>query len=339
MPLRIAIIGLGHGASFLSLSHAHPRTELAAVVDQDPERLADAASEDGVRAFSGVGEFLAASVADAAIIALPTPLHAEVSIACLDAGLHVLQEKPLCRTDEEAQAIGDAVARSGKAFQVGYEVRSSPLHQSIMKHVADGDLGTLTNIWYNQHTYQKTRPGEWRFERDNMGGKLFDCAVHYLDLLQQWAGAPTCRLVALGHRIGKTGPCEQELPQSASIALEYGNGVRGTYNFGAVNQFGDDASFGLAGTTGRILGNPWLPDRAGSYELRVDRGIRRSEVVFDGNLTSRGHLGFSEQFDNFVQTVLDGAQNVCPVEDAIASHKQMVALDRSLATGEVITLE
>jgi len=339
MSLRIAIIGLGHGASYRSLSRSHPRTELAAVVDQDPERLAKAASADGVQGFSGVEELLDASVAEVAIIALPTPLHAEVSIACLDAGLHVLQEKPLCRTDAEAQAIGDAVARSGKVFQVGYEVRSSPLHQSIMKHVADGDLGTLTNIWYNQHTYQKSLPGDWRSERDNMGGKLFDCAVHFLDLMQQWAGAPTCRLVALGNLAGKAGPCERELPQSASIATEYKNGVRGTYNFGAVNQFNDDASFGLAGTTGRIMGNPWLPEGAGSYELRLDRGVRKSQIVFDGNLTSRGHLGFSEQFDNFVKTVLDDAPNVCPVEDAIANHRQMVALDRSLATGEVITLE
>jgi len=48
--------------------------------------------------------------------------------------------------------------------------------------------------------------------------------------------------------------------------------VRATYNFGAANRFNDDAGFGLAGTTGRIMGNPWYPDRAGSYELRTEGG-------------------------------------------------------------------
>jgi len=310
---------------------------LTAVVDKDPERLAKAASA-GVQGFASVQELLSASVADVAIIALPTPFHAKTSIACLDAGLHVLQEKPLCRTDKEAQAIGEAVARSGRTFQVGYEVRSSPMHRSILAHVAAGDLGTLTNVWYNQHTYEKCLPCEWRFHRANMGGKLFDCAVHYLDLIQQWAGAPVRRLVALGNLVGKVGPCREELPESAAISVEYTNGVRGTYNFGSVNRFNDDASFGLAGTTGRIMGNPWLPEGAGSYELRLDRGIRKSQVVFDGGLTSRGHLGFSEQFDNFVKTVLDGAPNLCPVQDAIAIHRQMVAVDKSLATGRVVTL-
>jgi predicted dehydrogenase len=339
MGLRIAVVGLGHGTSYLGLARNHPRTELVAVVDRDAGRLANVTASWNVRGFASVKELLAAAVADVAIVALPTPFHAETSAACLDAGLHVLQEKPLCLTDEETKAIRSAVWRSGKKFQVGYEVRSSPLHQSILKHVARGDIGTLTNVWYNQHTMESHRPGEWRDARANMGGKLFDCAVHYLDLIQQWAGAPVYRVVVLGNVLEKTGPCEKELPLSAAIALEYRNGVRGTFNFGAANRFNDDASFGLAGTTGRIMGNPWLPEGAGSYEVRLDGGIRKSQVVFDGNLTSRGHLGFKEQFDNFVQMVLDGGPNLCSVDDAIAIHRQMAAIDRSLATGDVVTLD
>ena len=338
MPLRIAIIGLGHGCSYLGLTKAHRETELAALVDNDAGRLENLAASHGVPGFDSVEALLEAKVADVAIIALPTMFHEKASVTCLDAGLHVLQEKPLCLRDDEAESIRAAVERSGKVFQVGYEVRSSPFHQSILNHVAAGDLGTLTNIWYNQHTLDKHDPGAWREERANMGGKLFDCAVHYLDVIQQWAGAPVHRIVALGNVLGQVGPCERELPKSASIAIEYRNGVRGTFNFGAANSFNDDSSFGLAGTTGRIMGNPWLPEGAGSYELRQDGGIRKGQVVFDGKLTSTGHLGFREQFDNFVAAVLEGAPNVCPVEDAIAIHQQMVALDRSLATGDTVTM-
>lgn len=337
MALRIGIIGLGHGAGYLHLAQQHPRTCLAAIVDRDPARLAEFAKYQ-VPAFRDTAELLAAGVADVAIIALPTPYHAETSTACLRAGLHVLQEKPLCRNDIEAAALAAAVAASGKVFQVGYEVRSSPLHQAVLRHIAAGDLGEVTNVWYNQHTRDKFHEGDWRAERANMGGKLFDCAVHYLDLIQQWAGAPVHRLAALGNRRGRLGACADELPESAVISLEYRNGVRGTFNFGAVNFCNDDASFGVVGTTGRIMGNPWLPEGAGSFELRREGGVYRSQVVFDGKLTSTGHLGFREQFDNFVAAILDGGPNRCPIGDAIALHRQMVALDRALATGEVVTL-
>jgi len=252
----------------------------------------------------------------------------------------VLQEKPLCRDDDEAAALRAAVAASSRVFQVGYEVRSSPLHRAILEHVANGDLGTLTHVWYHQYTMQKHHPGEdvWRRDRHGMGGKLFDCAVHYFDLIQQWAGAPVCRVAALGNLLGRTGPCVDDLPETVVVAIEYANGVRGSYSFGAVNQFNDDAAFGLAGATGRIMGNPWYPEGAGSYDLRTDGGLRKSQVVFDGGLTSRGHLGFGEQFANFVAAVMDNGPNVCTVVDAIAIHRQMTAVDQSLATGRIIDL-
>jgi predicted dehydrogenase len=336
MTLKIAVGGLGHGRSFLRLAEQHPRTEPVAAVDLDTERLQEAAETWNVRTWSSIEEMLAGSDADAVVLALPTPLHAESSIMSLDHGMHVLQEKPLCRNREEAENIHRAIERSGRVFQVGYEVRSSRLHRSIMEHIRREDLGRVTGVWYNQHTLAKRQPGEWRENRSEMGGKLFDCACHYLDLMGQWAGAKPVRLAALGNRLGSTGPCRDELPQSVAIAIEYANGVRGTYNFGECNDFNDDACFGIAGTTGRIKGNPWQPEGAGSYDLRTDRGARCGRIVFDGGMCSRGHLGFTEQFDRFVRTVLDGEPNVCPFEDALVNHRVLEGIDRSLASGKVV---
>jgi predicted dehydrogenase len=207
-----------------------------------------------------------------------------------------------------------------------------------MRHVGRGDLGELTNIWYNQHTHEKRKSTEWRNARSNMGGKLFDCAVHYFDIMQQWAGAPVVRIAAFGNALKTTGPQAEGLPESAVVCLEYANGVRGTYNFCETTKVNDDSSFGLAGTTGRIAGNPWLPEGAGSFELRTDRGVMKAQCVFDAKLTSPGHLGFTEEMERFARTVLDGAPNVCCFEDALALHKQMMAIDQALATGEVVTL-
>jgi predicted dehydrogenase len=328
--LRFAIVGLGHGASYIENIRNHPRAELAAVVDVNPERLRKA----NAPGFTNLDAFLAVRVADAVVIATPNPLHASQSIACLDAGLHVLQCKALCCNDAEADAIGEAVKRSGCVFQIGFEFRSSPLHRAILDHIRRGDLGEVTNVWWHQHRHVEFYP-EWDRVRTNMGGSLFNCAVHFLDLIQQWAGAPVHRLVALGNGKGKIGLCREEMPDNAAISLEYKNGVRGTYNFGCTNRFSDDASFGVAGTTGRIMGNP---NHAGSFELRTNGGAQVAQVVIDPQLTGTGHLGMREELDHFVRTVLDDAPNACSCADALAIHRMMTAIDRSLATGQVITL-
>jgi len=172
--LRIAIVGLRHGSTYIPHVRRHARTELAAVVDIDARLLGDLSAACGVPGFAGVAEMLTAGVADAAILAVPTRYHAEASEACLDAGLHVLQEKPLCRNEDEARRIGRAVDRNaGRVFQVGFEMRSSPLHRAILDHVARGDLGRVTNLWYHQHTNKDAGfAGTWRARRSEMGGRI-----------------------------------------------------------------------------------------------------------------------------------------------------------------------
>src|ERR1043166_4662343 len=160
--LRFAIIGLVHGASYISSASRHPRTQLAALVDTDATHLKTLTAQHGVAGYDSVDALLAARVADVVIIATPTRFHAPMSAQCLDAGLHVMQCKPLCRNDEEAGIIGDAVKRNKGVFQVGYEFRSSPLHTSIMEHIRRGDLGEVTNVWYNEHCDQSENFGTWR---------------------------------------------------------------------------------------------------------------------------------------------------------------------------------
>lgn len=330
--LRVAIIGLGHGKSHLAAVRDRADARVVALVDPNIAQIGPVADLPGVERFTSVDELVRSGVADAAVIAVPTQAHADVAEACLDGGLHVLLEKPLCATDEDARRIARAVERNARVLQIGYEVRSSPLHQTIMQHLAQGDLGEVTNVWWHQHTCQnKPAYGGWRQSRANMGGALFDCAPHFLDLISQWAGAPLVRVMAMGNLRGQTGPCPKDvLPESAVITLEYANGVRGTYNFGAVNEFRDDATFGVAGTTGCIRGNPIF---AGEYELRTDCGRSVRQVRFDPAKTSAGHLGFREQWSAFVAPIRDGAPNVCSIADGLAIHWMMRAIDESLTTG------
>jgi len=334
-PLRVAVAGLQHGLTHIDCIQRHSRVQLAAVIDIDPERRCEASTRFAVPGFQDIRELAVSGVADAVILAVPTRFHASMTEQALDAGLHVLLEKPLCRNDEEASLLWAAAQRSPCVLQVGYEVRSSPLFEAVRDHIRCGDLGEVTNIWWHQHTDQSRHKDTWRASRTDMGGVLFDCAVHYLDLLQQWAGAPLVRVAAFGNARGRTGACADGVPESVAIILEYANGIRGTYNLGAVNKFNDDASFGVAGTTGRIQGNPI---EAGSYELRTHCGLRVGHFRFDPKLTSAGHLGFQEQLNHWLAAICDGAPNICPIADAIAIHRMMRALDVSLCESRMVDL-
>ncbi|HEX2080823.1 MAG TPA: Gfo/Idh/MocA family oxidoreductase [Longimicrobium sp.] len=120
--MKAGVLGVG------SLGYHHARilrevsgAEMAGVYDEDPARLEKVAAELGVRAFRTRDELLEA--VDAAVIAVPTTAHAEVALAAIDAGVHLLIEKPIAHTLEEAEAIVDAAAAKGLVVATGHVER------------------------------------------------------------------------------------------------------------------------------------------------------------------------------------------------------------------------
>ena len=341
--VRYAIVGLKHGVGHAKPILANPRAELVAVCDKLPERLAEACSQpgmEGVRAFESYETMLAEAACDAVVIAVPTVAHCELSCKALAAGKHVLQEKPLALNLAEANTIADAARESGRVFQVGYEVRSSALVRKIREILDRGDLGDLVLVWWNMFTGVPSRDTDhWQFSRAMGGGKLFDCACHYLDLLMMWAGARFDRVCAFGGPPGSTGPNADDMPTVANIIVEFANGVRATYSLSSVSKATNDSAFGLVGTAGRIDGDPWLPEGAGSLRLYTECALYTADIRISGQLASRGHLGFAEQHDVFIDAILQGTASACTAEEAMLGLKLMLAIDRSIATGRIVTYD
>ncbi|HEU0078393.1 MAG TPA: Gfo/Idh/MocA family oxidoreductase, partial [Longimicrobiaceae bacterium] len=120
--MKAGVLGVG------SLGYHHARilrevagAEMAGVFDEDPARLEKVAAELGVRAFRTRDELLES--VDAAVIAVPTTSHAEVALAAIDAGVHLLIEKPIAHTLREAEAIVDAAAAKGLVVATGHVER------------------------------------------------------------------------------------------------------------------------------------------------------------------------------------------------------------------------
>ncbi len=129
MKLRIGVAGVGYFGRFHALKAArNPRVELAGVYDRDPDRAAAIAAEAGTSAMT-LGALLAAS--DAVIVAAPAGVHFDIAVGALSAGKHVLVEKPIATTLEQAEALIRLARERNRVLQIGHLERFSAATSAI----------------------------------------------------------------------------------------------------------------------------------------------------------------------------------------------------------------
>lgn len=192
--VRVGIIGTGGIARFAHIPgyKAQPDVEIAAFADVAPGRAAEAAKEFGVpAAYTDYREMLAKERLDAVSVCTPNFAHKEATIAALQAGCHVLCEKPIAMTLKEGQEMVAAARKAGKTLQVGLNSRFSPEALTVKRFVDAGEFG---QIYYGEAVYLRRRgiPNWGVFTRKEMqgGGALIDIGVHVLDRTLWLMGNP-----------------------------------------------------------------------------------------------------------------------------------------------------
>ena len=232
--VKTAVIGIGN----MGTAHAQslwddrvPGLALAAVCDTDPARLAYAAKAwPGVACYASEDALLAAGGVQAAIVAVPHPLHSKIASLALAAGLHVLVEKPLDVRLSVAQALCAQAKASGKVFALMLNQRTNPLFAKARAIVQGGQLGQLkrsvwiiTNWYRTQHYYDS---GAWRATwAGEGGGVLLNQAPHNLDLWQWICGMPErvcCHMHFGSHRA-------VSVEDDVTAYLEFPNGATGVF--------------------------------------------------------------------------------------------------------------
>jgi 1,5-anhydro-D-fructose reductase (1,5-anhydro-D-mannitol-forming) len=164
--------------------------ELVAVLSSDADRAAEFGGEHGIEtATHDLDEFLAASDLEAVWVASPTWRHHEQGTAALEAGKHVLLEKPLAIDVKAAWELVETAKEAGVLLATGYQGRYVPGHANMKKLIEDGAVGdvSVARTYYGIH-----RPGpppEWRQKRETARwGALSDVGTHHLDLLRMLLG-------------------------------------------------------------------------------------------------------------------------------------------------------
>jgi predicted dehydrogenase len=194
--MRLALVGAGvigtiHGAVITELAD---RIELVAVVDTHFDRAEKLAAVHGGKPFTSLTEALAAVDLDVVSVCTPTGRHAEVAIEALEAGKHVIVEKPAEITVAKTDEIIAAQRRAGTQVAVISQHRFDPATEVTVAAINDGELGRLTSgiasiDWWRGQTYYDS--GDWRgtWELDG-GGALMNQGVHTVDLLVATMGRP-----------------------------------------------------------------------------------------------------------------------------------------------------
>lgn len=236
--LRVGVVGLGVGARHLDAYARDPRCEVVAVCDRDSERLAAAAAAvPGVRELREAHELLALPGLDAVSIASYDPDHAAQALAALHAGLHVMVEKPLCRTGAELEALAAAVEeRPGLVLASNLVLRAAPLVRWLVASRAAGDLGTVYALDgdYLYGRLAKITDG-WRGSVDGYSVMLGG-GVHLVDVLMRVSGERPEWVEAAGSDLAtRESPFAGDDLRCAQLGFPSGAIGRVTANFACVH--------------------------------------------------------------------------------------------------------
>jgi predicted dehydrogenase len=191
--IRVGVIGLGMGRHHSAGYQTHPNARVVAIADLDKSRLQQIGDQYGVttRYLSGE-EMLQQEALNVVSIATPNKFHAPLTIAALEAGCHVLCEKPMAMSADEARAMLAAAEKAGKRLMINFSYRFSEQSQALKDRVDAGELGDVyfaRTVWHRRRGLPKF--GGWFGQKGlSGGGPLIDLGVHRLDLALWLMGYP-----------------------------------------------------------------------------------------------------------------------------------------------------
>ena len=191
--IRVGVIGLRMGRNHVAEYQAHPGAEVVAVADLDEDRLHEIGDSYGVAARYLSGEqMLEAEELDVVSIAVPNTFHLPLTIAAMDAGCHVLCEKPMAMNASQGREMLAAAERTGKRLMINFSYRFSEASMALKRQV---DAGVLGDIYFARTVWHRRRGvpwfGRWFSQKAlSGGGPLIDLGVHRLDLALWLMGYP-----------------------------------------------------------------------------------------------------------------------------------------------------
>jgi predicted dehydrogenase len=306
---------------------AGQRGVVTAIASRDADRAARVAADFGIaRAYAGYQTLLDDPEIEAIYNPLPNHLHVEWTIRALDAGKHVLCEKPIGLNAGEAQAIIAARERSGKRVMEAFMVRFHPQWQRIRTLVREGRIGVVKVI-QSAFVFPVLDPNNVRNREELGGGALYDVGCYPILTARYLFGTEPERAVALIDRDPKLG-----IDRVTSGLLSFAGG--GQLTFSSALQLAAYQRVVILGSQGRIeVSVPFTPQKDYACRIIIDTGttLDGSSAVFE---QFPAVDQYALQCDQAAAVMRGEAAQEFPIEDAIANMRAIDALYRSGASGQ-----
>lgn len=344
--IRVGIIGMGTmGRQHADVIRRMGTFSLNGVTDQQASTAQKAAVDYACRSFATPEEMIHHGELDAVVIATPHWSHGELSIAALRAGLHVVCEKPLTVTVEQADAVLAEAVKSNRLFTVVHQTRFEPAYQFAKQVLDRGGLGPIRRCsmvetaWRTQAYYQSNPwRGTWRGEG---GGVLLNQAPHLLDRYAWLCGMPKevnafCDTTL--HQI--------EVEDNVSAILRHANGAHGFIQVNTIESPPISQTI-IAGDCGRLViegGTVHITKLRGSLREQTAKDSRMWGVV-EGETRSiiLSQIGSPQEllhpfYENFFAVASGKGQLICPGTEARDAVELANAMILSSARRETVTL-
>lgn len=231
--LKVAVVGCGSIAKYRHLPEygGMEQVEIVAVCDINEERAQELAAIYGAKVYTDYKEMLESEQTDAVSVCTPNYLHAPVSIAALEAGNHVLCEKPMATSTEEAEAMIEAAEKNGKKLMIGHNQRFVASHQKAKEIIASGELGKVYSF---KTAFGHPGPEGWSADgrdswffrkKEAFIGAMGDLGVHKTDLMRFILGE---EFVEVGAFVESGAKGDSDVDDQAVCILKTESGIIGT---------------------------------------------------------------------------------------------------------------
>ncbi len=233
--LRVAVAGLGTaGCMMLPALLKHPQIQIAAAADMNPEPLSAFQRDFQAVGVRRVDDLCERSDVDAIYIATPTHLHTEHARMALERGKHVVLEKPMALTLDDAELIIQTAERTGAQLVVGHSHSFEPPIRRIRELLVKGELGPLRmlhNWYFTDWMYRPRNPGE--LDTTLGGGVTFRQGSHQFDIIRLLGGGLVRSVRAM------TGKWDERRPTEGShvVYLEFEDGTPATAVYSGYDRF------------------------------------------------------------------------------------------------------
>lgn len=309
MKVKFAIVGCGRIAQ-RHAEHIERLGKLVAVCDNVPEKADALAAKFGANAYHSIEEMLKNEPSvDVVTICSPNGLHAEHTIKTLQAGFHVLVEKPMAISVFDCGEMIKAAERANRRLFVVKQNRFNPPVAAVKKLIDEGRLGKIFSVqlscfWNRNPAYYEN---SWKGTKALDGGTLYTQFSHFVDLLY-WMVGDVRRVFAITDNFDHNGIIEFE--DTGAVALQFYNGAIGTINY-SVNSFqknmeGSLTIFGEKGTVkigGQYLNELEYQNIEGYKIENLPPGKPANQYgQYQGSMSNH-----DEVYENVIDVLINGA--------------------------------